>query len=199
VERFADPVRYDAILVDARAGLHETTAAALVGLGAEVLLFGLDQPQTFAGFELLFAHLATLAADSDDSWQTRFHVIQSKAPKDSRMRKKFSQRMDELLVRYLSRPQVSMGVTIDPSELKDTFEVEWTEDNAHAVESLIGDEYLSPIVSILDDDQFRAFDPIADRDILADRFYSLSFGQFLEMTEAIVASFAEQEKAATPE
>jgi cellulose biosynthesis protein BcsQ len=191
VERFADPIKYDAILVDARAGLHETTAAAVVGLGAEVLLFGLDQPQTFAGFELLFAHLATLAANSEDSWQARFHVIQSKAPKDSKMRASFSRRMGELLVRYLSRPQVSIGMTIDPSELKDTFEVEWTEEDANAVESVIGDEQFSAIVAILDDDQFRAFDPIADRDILADKFYSLSFGQFLEMTEAIIASFAE--------
>lgn len=48
VEKFADPSRYDAILVDARAGLHETTAAAVIGLGAEVLLFSLDQPQAFS-------------------------------------------------------------------------------------------------------------------------------------------------------
>ena len=33
VERFANPLRYDAILVDARAGLHETTAAAVLGFG----------------------------------------------------------------------------------------------------------------------------------------------------------------------
>jgi hypothetical protein len=37
------------------------------------------------------------------------------------------------------------------------------------------------------------FDPQANRDILADRFYSLSFGSFIDMTEAIVASFTEQE------
>jgi cellulose biosynthesis protein BcsQ len=195
VERFADPVKYDAILLDARAGLHETTAAAVVGLGAEVLLFGLDQPQTFAGFELLFAHLATLSANPDDSWQARLHVIQSEAPKDSRMRARFSERIGELLARYVSRPQSSIALAIDPSELKDTFEVEWTEENANAVESLIGEEQLSPVVSIVDDDQFRAFDPVADRDVLEDQFYSSSFGQFLEMAEAIVASFAEQDRA----
>ncbi|WP_321873656.1 KGGVGR-motif variant AAA ATPase [Burkholderia ubonensis] len=51
---------YDAILIDARAGLHETTAAAIVGLGAKILFFGLDQPQTYADYRLLFAHLETL-------------------------------------------------------------------------------------------------------------------------------------------
>jgi MinD-like ATPase involved in chromosome partitioning or flagellar assembly len=199
VERFADPAKYDAILVDARAGLHETTASAIVGLGADVLLFGSNQPQTFAGFELLFSHLATLPIDSDDSWQARLHIIQSKAPKDGKMRAKFSARMGELLARYLSGPRVPISAVPDPSELKDTFEVEWTEANAEAVESLIGDEQPSPIVPILDDDQFRAFDPIADRDILVDQFYSLSFGQFLEMTEAVVASLAERGKADDPE
>jgi len=95
----------------------------------------------------------------------------------------------------VSRPQSSIALAIDPSELKDTFEVEWTEENANAVESLIGEEQLSPVVSIVDDDQFRAFDPVADRDVLEDQFYSSSFGQFLEMAEAIVASFAEQDRA----
>ncbi|WP_423393242.1 KGGVGR-motif variant AAA ATPase [Burkholderia sp. LMG 21824] len=51
---------YDAILIDARAGLHETTAASIVGLGANILLFGVDQPQTYADYRLLFAHLETL-------------------------------------------------------------------------------------------------------------------------------------------
>jgi cellulose biosynthesis protein BcsQ len=58
IDRLAAPYSYDVVLIDARAGLHETTATAVVGLGAEVVFFGLDQPQTFAGYELLFAHLA---------------------------------------------------------------------------------------------------------------------------------------------
>ena len=198
VERFADPLKYDAVLVDARAGLHETTAAAVLGLGAEVLLFGLDQPQTFAGFELLLAHLATFSGSSDDSWQARLHVIQSKAPKDPKARDRFSQRMDELLAKYSPLPQVTGGVAMDPSELRDTFDVDWTEENANTLDSLIGDEQFSPIVPILDDDQFRSFDPVADRSVLADGFYSLSFGQFLEMSEALVDSFAEHDAADGP-
>ncbi|MGL3027843.1 hypothetical protein ACSF3M_11860 [Klebsiella quasipneumoniae] len=46
--------RYDIILIDARSGLHETTASLLVGLGANIFFFGVNQPQTILGFELLF-------------------------------------------------------------------------------------------------------------------------------------------------
>ena len=58
IDSFSDPKRYDVILVDARAGLHETSASAILGLGAEVFLFGLDEPQTFQGFKILLAHMA---------------------------------------------------------------------------------------------------------------------------------------------
>jgi MinD-like ATPase involved in chromosome partitioning or flagellar assembly len=47
--------RYDVVFVDSRAGLNEAAAAAILGLGAEVLLFGVDTPQTFAGYRYLLA------------------------------------------------------------------------------------------------------------------------------------------------
>ena len=50
--------QYDAILIDARAGLNESTAASILGLGADILLFGVDTPQTFASYRYLLAHLA---------------------------------------------------------------------------------------------------------------------------------------------
>jgi cellulose biosynthesis protein BcsQ len=42
VRRVSERNRYDAIFVDARAGLNEATAAAFLGLGADVLLFGIS-------------------------------------------------------------------------------------------------------------------------------------------------------------
>ena len=52
IDRFENSGAYDVILVDARAGLHETTAAAILAIGGDVLLFGLDHPQTFLGYKL---------------------------------------------------------------------------------------------------------------------------------------------------
>jgi len=48
---------YDAILIDARAGLHETTAAPILGLGADVLFFGMNSAQTFESYKFLFAQM----------------------------------------------------------------------------------------------------------------------------------------------
>src|SRR4051812_23175256 len=58
VNQFDAAGAYDVILVDARAGLHEISAGAILGLGGDVLLFGLDERQTFLGYRLLFAHLS---------------------------------------------------------------------------------------------------------------------------------------------
>jgi len=49
VERMAARANYDAILIDARAGMLRLRAAPLLGLGAELLLFGTNQTQTFRG------------------------------------------------------------------------------------------------------------------------------------------------------
>lgn len=192
VERFADPLRYDAILVDARAGLHETTAAAITGLGAEVLFFGLDEPQTFAGYELLFAHLATLSESPVNEWRSHLHVIQSKAPNDSRRREKFSQKMGSLVHKYSPR-EIPTDVDLDWSSLKDTFEVEWSKDHSMAVDSLLDAEPPSSVLAILDSDQFRSFDPVANRDLLSEPSYLLPFSQLLEMALTVIASFTERE------
>ncbi|WP_295587092.1 division plane positioning ATPase MipZ [uncultured Lamprocystis sp.] len=79
LDRLSDAARYDAILVDARAGLHETTASSLLGLGAEVLLFGLDEPQTFQGFRVLLAHLARFGdpAEPAPEWLSRINLVQA--------------------------------------------------------------------------------------------------------------------------
>lgn len=48
----------DLVLLDSRAGLHDIGAAAVTQLGAEVFLFGRDEPQSWQAYRLLFEHLA---------------------------------------------------------------------------------------------------------------------------------------------
>jgi len=95
--------------------------------------------------------------------------------------------MGALLSRYLWKP--TAPISIDPSDLKDTFEVDWSEDNAIAIQSLIDAELPAPVIAVLDDDQFRSFDPLADRAILAAGAYSSSFGELVEAAVSIVDSF----------
>lgn len=67
---------YDAILIDARAGLHETTAASVLGLGADVLFFGMNSAQTFESYRFLLCQIKDVLADHDahnsaQSYRTR--------------------------------------------------------------------------------------------------------------------------------
>lgn len=70
--------RYDIILIDARSGLHETTASLLVGLGANIFFFGVNQPQTILGFELLFSHLKVYNS-ANEEWANKLRFIHAKA------------------------------------------------------------------------------------------------------------------------
>ncbi|MGO4167881.1 KGGVGR-motif variant AAA ATPase [Novosphingobium sp. YAF33] len=69
---------FDIVLVDARAGLHETLAASLIGLGAEILMFGTFQSQTFEGYLPLLSQLSSNSADRS-TWSKRLRMIHSKA------------------------------------------------------------------------------------------------------------------------
>lgn len=76
--------RYDAIFVDARAGLNESTAAAVLGLGAHTLLFGIHTPQTFRGYRYLLGFLGRyrgLVGTVDvGEWRHRLRFVHAKAP-----------------------------------------------------------------------------------------------------------------------
>jgi cellulose biosynthesis protein BcsQ len=187
VERFSDSHRYDSILVDARAGLHETTAAAVLGLGAEVLFFSLDQPQAFAGYELLFAHLGTLPICESDEWKSRLHIVQAKAPLDPKMRYSFAERMESIRDEYLSHPTMQLAMDIDPASLKDTFDVDWSSDPSSADE-ILPDADMPTTLAIQDDERFHSFDPASDRNILTRPAYSETFGELIEMASGIVDS-----------
>jgi MinD-like ATPase involved in chromosome partitioning or flagellar assembly len=186
INRLDDPLRYDIILIDARAGLHESTATAVLGLGAEVLLFGLDQPQTLAGYELLFAHLATLPVDTADDWHQRFQFIQAKATGDSAQRDKFAQKVTALLGKYTDVKTPDTMDTIDITPLKDGFEVEWDTAGKAVLTGLTDDDITNPIIVIPNDSRYASFDPLTDQDALSERIYAATFGDLIAVVKAML-------------
>lgn len=83
VERLEGLVAPDVVLIDSRAGLHETAAAAILHLDADVLLFATDQPTVWEGYRFLLAQLAQMAhfkpAKQDDDWRLRLKMVHAKA------------------------------------------------------------------------------------------------------------------------
>ncbi|WP_333985058.1 KGGVGR-motif variant AAA ATPase [Ectopseudomonas khazarica] len=94
---------YDVIFVDARAGLNESTAATIQGLGADVLFFGIDTPQTWDGYSYFLSHLArhkTEALPAED-WRYKLKVIHAKATNKKDALVSFRDRSWELFSSYL--------------------------------------------------------------------------------------------------
>ena len=71
----------DVVLIDSRAGLHETVAASLLHLDAEVLCFATDLEVTWQGYRYLFSHLSQLA-QSDimyTDWRERLKMVSARS------------------------------------------------------------------------------------------------------------------------
>jgi hypothetical protein len=103
VDELAALKQYDAVLLDARAGLNESTATAILGLGAQVLLFGEDTPQTFAGYRYLLAHLARYPRHEADDWLDRIRMVHAKASADPQHQQSFRDRAHEVFQELLYR------------------------------------------------------------------------------------------------
>ncbi len=197
IDAFAEASRYDAIFVDTRAGLHETAASTILGLGAEVLLFGLDEPQTFQGYSALLAHLARFTNQDGPvpEWLARITMVHGKASPNADERADFADRCRSLfdnsglsqLVRSVNEVQLPAGSFSD---------VPWNDEASD--QEVLPDELWKPRepVAILDDDMFRHFNPFRRRDLLSDRVYTAAFGDFLEyISEIIVAGGADANEA----
>lgn len=187
--------RYDAILVDARAGLHETTPAAILGLGAEeVFLFGLNEPQTFQGYRALFAHLYRLCGnDSTNSeFFDRITMVHAKASPDADAHMAFIEKCEELFdangFSAMARQRIDSAAQPPAEPFND---VPWDE-NELSDEDL-GADFVSRShdpVAILHDDRFKLFDPKSRRDLLSAEIYNASYGHFLMRIDAAIQANA---------
>jgi hypothetical protein len=190
VDHFADPKRYDVILLDARAGLHETTASAVLGLGAEVLFFALNEPQTFQGYGVLLAHLARfLPSDgTPPEWLERLTIVQGKAPVEPQERAAFSQTCRELFARVGLGPRPPgtspTPVSLPAEPFKD---VPW-DDSPSDDEVLPEEGWMREPLAILDDPRFARFDPLQRRDLLAEELYMGTFRSLLDRVDVVLKS-----------
>ncbi len=158
--------KYDAVLIDARAGLHETTAAPILGLGADVLLFGVNQIQTIIGFKVLLAQLAQFPRPQlEDDWRYRLRMIQAKAlPDESALLIYRSQMFDLFDAAFYQKETVKTG---DLLAAGFRFSID-DKDAPHFP------------IPIFEDERYRLFDPVRDKSQLLKSFYDKGFGQFIE-------------------
>ncbi len=160
--KLSEKSSYDAIFVDARAGLNEATAGVLLGLGAEILLFGINTPQTFSGYRFLLSHLGRFrpAESGDRDWRYRLHMVHAKAGPSPTEHASFRTQAFELF-----------ADTIYDQE-------EGVEANSFNFDY---DDQAAPhfALTILDDSNFSEFDPLARSDQVSRHFYDRTFGQFI--------------------
>lgn len=154
---------YSAVLIDTRAGLNESSAASLLGLGADVLLFGVDTPQTFEGYRYLLAHLAQLVTYSPaDEWRWRLRTVHAKADASPEHLDSFRYRAFEIFSETL------YDELIEEASSSEAFSFDAHDEAAP--------HYAWPI---LNSDTFRHFNPLEDHTQLTDSVYAAAFGSFL--------------------
>lgn len=179
VDRLVKYGTYDAVLIDARAGLHETTASAILGLGADVFLFGLDEPQTFQGYQFLLSHLGQVNLKGEAviaDWIDRLTMVQGKAPADQDSRAAFVERCREMFERsrLVATRNGHNTVSMPGGEFS---KVPW-DDDAMRSESIETDRAVSAI-AILEDDRYKNFAPIDRRDLLLGDMYNAAYGELI--------------------
>lgn len=166
IENFEATGDYDVVLIDGRAGLHETTAAPVLGLGAKVLLFGINEPQTFQGYSFLLAHIRDRIPGGKD-WEEKAWFVQAKAdPGDSEIAKERFNALWNVEEQPLAQPE-----RLGPDDL----ELVWADNDAPAP---LPKEPV-PVLRILNDERYRSFNPVENRVQLDERLVRSTFGELL--------------------
>jgi MinD-like ATPase involved in chromosome partitioning or flagellar assembly len=177
IDRLTAAGDHDVVLVDARAGLHESTAAAAVALQGNTLVFGIDQPQTYAGYRALLAQLAlTLGPD----WLTRIQIVEARAGADGPSDGFIANMIDILPKMYDSAPIASIPL----DDLRTTFAVDW--DDETPVDGAMGPDIEGTY--IYESDVYARFDPLRHPDRLNKGMYAAVYGHFLQTCDDIIQS-----------
>ncbi|MCC6586292.1 MAG: hypothetical protein IT168_06195 [Bryobacterales bacterium] len=176
VKRFLRSETYDVVLIDSRAGLSEIAAPTVLGLGANVLLFGTAQRQTMQGYAALFAALKLLAerdraAGRPAEWRLLFKAVQAKASLDERITAGYRDELYDLFAEGLydaedmegENPEVINFGIDDPSAPHWPLVIPFTQN-------------------------FVDFDPVRAPTQLTAAFYEQAYRPFLDGIDAIIAA-----------
>jgi CO dehydrogenase nickel-insertion accessory protein CooC1 len=169
IDRLGKTRHYDCILIDARAGLSEISAAPLLSLGADLLFFMSDSSQSFATYAALLAHLqrfAPIHSDSvgDDDWRLRIKAVRGRVgnPGDPRAAAIFNDRCYEVFSETIYDKE---GATYDASSF--TFDP----DDPEAPHSPI---------QIVFDPRYQTFEPLTAIEQGKQDVFTPAFGAFIE-------------------
>jgi hypothetical protein len=166
IGRLCERESYDAVFVDARAGLNETTAATVQGLGADILFFGVDTPQTWEGYRFFLAHLARFkpreVVDGED-WRYRLKMVHAKATADPKSWADYRDNSFELFSEHLYD---ELDETKSLQDLAFSFDIDDRE----------APHYAWPI---LIDPTYYQFDPVGRHEQLTGSIYMRTFGSLI--------------------
>jgi hypothetical protein len=176
IRRFTGRDSYDVVLIDSRAGLSELAAPPILGLGANVLLFGTAQRQTIHGYAALLANLKLLAQRDLDAkrgaeWRLLFKAVHAKASMNESAAAGYRDDLYELFAENL----------YDADDAQ--------QDNPDAVSFGIDDvEAPHWPLTIPFTQNFVDFDPVQKPNELIAEFYEQAFRPFLNGIDSIITS-----------
>lgn len=179
VAHFERSGAYDIVLIDARAGLHETGPAALFGLGAEILMFGVDQPQTFLGYRLLLSHIEGIGGGAD--WKESLHFVHAKASSNTVAQTRAEDRFNALLEILQPKTPANDNEALDLTETD--LDVVWSSDAPDTPEVSLSS---NPVLRVLDDTRYQDFDPVADGTLLSNSVYKATFESLIEFVDELL-------------
>ncbi|MHA3792593.1 KGGVGR-motif variant AAA ATPase [Sphingomonas sp. YL-JM2C] len=173
IERLEKRGRSDVIFVNARSGLSESTAPAVIGLGGDVLLFGVNTPQTIECYGYLLAHLAKFVPEEDNAhdWRAKLRMIHAKAGRGEEAWRPYRELSYEIFAASLYEEEAEPSLSVFNFDIDDP-------EAPH---------FPWPIP--LDAD-FAEFDPTNRRSSLQRDFYDRTFGSFVDRLFAL--SFPEE-------
>lgn len=168
IQHVAKLRRYDVVLVDARAGLSEASAAAVIGLGGDLLCFGVDSPQTFDAYRFLFAHLARFVPgpDAEPDWRYRVRMVHAKSRRGAEAHRQFREKSHEVFADFLYE---------ETKPNQEAFNFDFDDETAP--------HYAWPVPY---DADFAEFDPLGKPDQLRRDFFDRSFGPFVDRIESLL-------------